>query len=213
MKRIIMHWTAGGYTPSKLDLSHYHFVVNGDGVVLHGALPVEANKAPLGKAYAAHTRNCNTDSIGVAIAAMAGAKDRPFSAGKAPMTQSQVNAAAALVARLCKQYNISVTRETVLTHAEVQPTLNIPQRGKWDIVWWPHLAAPIDPVAAGDIFRGKVKDSMMLKARPAPMPQPPRKLPHNPRPVQTPAQPVSDSYKLPFGGFFDILRKIIGVIK
>lgn len=41
-------------------------------------------------------------------------------------------------------------------------------------------------------------------------PQPAPKLPHNPRAASKPAQPVSDSYTLPFGGLFDILRKIIG---
>jgi hypothetical protein len=169
MKRIIIHWTAGGYIPSKNDLAHYHFVVDGNGVVINGALPVEANKAPIRGEYAAHTLNCNTDSIGVAIAAMAGAQERPFNAGRAPIKEVQIDALAKLVAGLCKQYGIPVTRETVLSHAEVQPTLKIRQRGKWDISWLPSLAAPIDPVAAGDMLRSRVSSAMApKKAPPAP---------------------------------------------
>jgi len=169
MKRVIIHWTAGQHSPSKNDLAHYHFVVDGNGVVINGALPVEANKAPIRGEYAAHTLNCNTDSIGVAIAAMAGAQERPFKAGPAPIKEVQIDALANLVAGLCKQYGIPVTRETVLSHAEVQPTLKIKQRGKWDISWLPSLAAPIDPVAAGDMLRARVSAAMAPKqAQPAP---------------------------------------------
>ena len=174
MKRVILHWTAGSYIPNNLDLDHYHFVIDGNGHVLHGALPVEANKAPILKddVYAQHTLNCNTDSIGVAIAAMGKAVQRPFNAGKWPVRQIQLEALAGLVAGLCKQYGISLSRETVLTHAEVQPTLGIVQKGKWDITWLPSLARPIDPVAAGDMIRARVADAMQPKARPAPMPTP-----------------------------------------
>lgn len=195
MKRIIIHWTAGSYNPSQDDLSHYHFVVDGNGAVVNGKLPVEENKAPIGKTYAAHTLNCNSDSIGVAIAAMAGAQERPFNAGAAPIKEIQLEALAGLVAGLCKQYGIPITRETVLTHAEVQPTLRIKQKGKWDIAWLPHLSAPIDPIAAGDMIRGRVSYAMTPKARPAPMPIP---------------EKVTGAKPLPKAGLLGMIAKIFG---
>ena len=157
MQRIILHWSAGAHTASTLDLEHYHFVIDGQGRVHKGKHPVSANAGPLRSgAYAAHTLNANTGSIGVALAAMAGAQERPFSAGKYPITPAQVDALATLCADLCRQYDIPVSRQTVLTHAEVQPTLGITQQGKWDIAWLPGMAAPGNPVAVGDQIRALI---------------------------------------------------------
>jgi hypothetical protein len=167
MKRIVIHWTAGGHKPSNLDKGHYHFLIDGDGKVHSGTFPVEANAKPVKGKYAAHTLNCNTGSIGVALCAMAGAVERPFSAGKSPITPAQVKALAALLRDLCAKYKIPVTRETVLSHAEVQPTLGIRQRGKWDIAWLPGMKAPGDPVAVGDKIRA------MVTAKPAEAPKKP----------------------------------------
>jgi hypothetical protein len=198
MKRVIIHWTAGQYKPSQDDLGHYHFVIDGDGSVISGKLPVEANKAPMGKVYAAHTLNCNSDSIGVAIAAMAGARERPFDAGPAPIKEIQLDALAELVAGLRKQYGIAISRETILTHAEVQPTLKIAQKGKWDITWLPHLAAPIDPVAAGDMLRGRVYYAMAPSARPAQQKAPP--IATKPIAVPMPAPEAQSSWAAIFRG-------------
>lgn len=172
MKRIILHWTAGGHTPSNLDREHYHFIVAGDGSVVKGKHPVEANRNPVKGQYAAHTLNCNTGSIGVAVAAMAGAVERPFNPGKAPITPAQVEGLVKLVRDLCRGYGIPVTRETVLSHAEVQPTLGIKQRGKWDIAWLPGMDVPGDPVKVGDHLRGLIAASVPPKP-PASAPKPP----------------------------------------
>jgi N-acetyl-anhydromuramyl-L-alanine amidase AmpD len=161
MDRIIYHWTAGSHKPSNLDKGHYHYLIDGDGAVHLGSFPVAANAKPVKGKYAAHTLNCNTGSIGVAVCAMAGAVERPFDAGRAPITPAQVKALAALLRELAKQYKIPVTRQTVLSHAEVQPTLGIRQRGKWDIAWLPGMKAPGDPVAVGDKIRA------MVTAKPA----------------------------------------------
>lgn len=160
MKRIILHWTAGTNNVSALDRQHYHFIIDGDGKVHEGTFRPEDNRDVRGGKYAAHTLNCNTGSIGVAVAAMAGAVERPFSAGRFPITLKQVEALARLCARLCAQYEIPVTRETVLSHAEVQPTLKIVQRGKWDITWLPGMAKPADPVKVGDFLRAKISGNM-----------------------------------------------------
>lgn len=157
MQRIIIHWSAGAHTVSALDRQHYHYIVDDDGDVHAGIHPPEANRGPLASGrYAAHTLNCNTGSIGVAFAAMAGAVERPFGAGRYPITPAQVDAMAALCAELCRQYDIPVSRKTVLTHAEVQPTLGITQRGKWDVTWLPGMSGPGAPVAVGDMLRARI---------------------------------------------------------
>ena len=156
MDRIIIHWTAGTHKASATDLKHYHFIVEGDGNVVAGDLPPEANKST-STPYMQHTRALNTGSIGVAIAAMHGAQERPFKAGKHPITQVQIDAMAALCADLCETYDIPVSRQTVLTHAEVQPTLKVWQRGKWDVTWLPGMKTVGDPVEVGNTLRDMVR--------------------------------------------------------
>lgn len=177
MNRIILHWTAGTNKASKLDKQHYHFIVEGDGTVVAGDLPPEANLSTKDGTYAAHTLNCNTGSIGVALAAMAGAREAPFTAGRFPITPQQPKALARLVAKLCQSYSIPVTRETVLTHAEVQPTLKIAQRGKWDITWLPGMSKPEGAVQTGDWLRGLIKAEMPAKPPATPTSPPTAKKP------------------------------------
>lgn len=163
MKRIIIHWTAGTHKVNNLDREHYHFIIAGDGTVEVGKYPVIANDSTADGAYAAHTKGANTGSIGVAVAAMAGAVERPFNAGAYPITGQQIEALAKLCARLANQYDIPVTRETILTHAEVQPTLGIKQNGKWDITWLPGWVTPGHPLAVGDILRTAITKQMTAR--------------------------------------------------
>lgn len=156
MKRIIMHWTAGAYTPNSVDKKAYHKLIDGDGNVHDGAFPISANQAPLLKGgYAAHTLNCNTDSIGVALCAMAGAVEAPFKAGSYPITKKQEEVLVALVRSLATQYNIPITNKTILTHAEVQTNLGIAQKNKWDITYLPSLGKTTAK-AIGDHLRAKI---------------------------------------------------------
>jgi len=156
MKRIIWHWTAGGHTPNSTDLNAYHEIIDGQGRVHKGNRPISANKAPMQDNYARHTASLNSDSIGLSVAAMVGAVERPFNAGRSPITQAQLEALVKRTAELCVEYNIPVTRQTVLSHAEVPITLNIPQPGKWDITWIPGMNAPRSAVEVGDILRARV---------------------------------------------------------
>lgn len=173
MERIIVHWSAGTHAVSALDRQHYHYVIDGTGAVHKGDHPVSANAGPLVSGrYAAHTLNANTGSIGIALAAMVGAVERPFNAGRHPITPAQVDALARLCADLCRDYAIPVTRKTVLTHAEVQPTLGIAQRGKWDISWLPGMSAPGNPVTVGDMIRARILAVLTAGAPVAPAEQP-----------------------------------------
>jgi N-acetyl-anhydromuramyl-L-alanine amidase AmpD len=159
LRRIIFHWTAGTHVVSSVDRRHYHFIIAGDGSTVDGIHKPEDNISTADGHYAAHTRSLNTGSIGVAVAGMNGAKERPFSAGGFPMREIQIDALVRLLAHLCAKYRIPVTPQTVLSHAEVQPTLGITQAGKWDISWLPGMNATQDPVAIGNIIRGRVAAS------------------------------------------------------
>ena len=63
-----------------------------------------------------------------------------------------------LVFDLSDRYDIPITPETILTHAEVEPTLGVKQRGKWDITWLPDMDQAGNAVAVGDLLRQKVRD-------------------------------------------------------
>ena len=156
MERIIIHWTAGTHNAGDLDRRHYHFVIEGDGTVVTGQYAPEDNEST-STPYAAHTRSLNTGSIGVAFAAMHGAKERPFSAGKYPITEAQIDALTALVADLGDKYRIPITPRTILTHAEVQGTLGVTQRGKWDVMWLPGMTQPGHPETVGNLLRERVR--------------------------------------------------------
>lgn len=164
MKRIIMHWTAGGHRANATDTRHYHFIIElgPDGIprVVPGDHPPEANERienpSDGSTYAAHTRSANTGAIGIAVAGMRGAVERPFNPGPSPMTEAQVDLLVNTVADLAKLYGIPVTPTTVLTHAEVQPTLGIAQRNKWDIMWLPGMSATADPIEIGNTLRARI---------------------------------------------------------
>jgi hypothetical protein len=156
LERIICHWSAGTHKASGLDRTHYHIVIEGDGNLVRGMWPISANGIGKAGKRANHTLNLNTGSIGVSLACMAGAIERPFNAGRFPMTATQWATLPRVVADLCRRYGIPVTQRTVLSHAEVQPTLGVRQRAKWDVAWRVGMAAPGNPVAVGDELRHAV---------------------------------------------------------
>ena len=155
MKRIITHWTAGSHKASQLDKQHYHFIVEADGNIVKGNHSITDNvttRTP----YAAHTRGCNSGSIGIALACMHGAVESPFSSGRYPMTQQQWEKMIMLAAQLCRHYFIPVTAQTVLSHAEVQANLGIAQRGKWDIARLSFAPDVKGAKACGDLMRDQI---------------------------------------------------------
>jgi N-acetylmuramoyl-L-alanine amidase-like protein len=155
MQRIIVHWTAGTHTPTEFDRQHYHVLIDGRGKVVRGIPSIAAN-AKGGKGQrASHTLNCNTGSIGVSLCCMGGAEEVPFNPGKWPLTRAQWDALPAVLAELCRAYDIVVTPKTVLSHAEVQPNLGIAQRGKWDIACLPFDLSVKGAKACGDQMRAR----------------------------------------------------------
>jgi N-acetyl-anhydromuramyl-L-alanine amidase AmpD len=132
MKRIIVHWTAGSHKANAVDRKAYHILIEGDGHLVRGDFGIDANVLTKRGHYAAHTLNCNTGSIGVSLCCMGGAKESPFDPGKWPMTKTQWDKLCVVVAELARAYSIPVTPRSVLSHAEVQGTLGIKQKNKWD---------------------------------------------------------------------------------
>ncbi len=152
---IVFHWSAGAHIASGLDKTHYHIIIEGSGNLVRGK-DIAKNAAPLPADYAAHTKGHNTSIIGVSLACMAGAQESPFKAGSAPMTPTQWGRLPIVLADLCHAYKIPVTRQTVLSHAEVQKTLGIKQNGKWDITWTPGMVKPGSAFDIGDGVRASV---------------------------------------------------------
>lgn len=159
MQRIHWHWTAGAYTPNSHDLKAYHFVIDGDGR-WHRGVDVAKNSGGIKPGYAAHTLNANSGAIGVSMACMGGAVESPFNPGKWPMKSVQLDSLIAGTAQLCEAYDIDVGRRTTLSHAEIQPTLGIKQRQKWDftrLAFAPELKGAI---AIGDMIRARVSETI-----------------------------------------------------
>jgi hypothetical protein len=155
-KRIIIHWTAGSHSPSTDDFQHYHLIIDGLGKWHRGRHSIADNDSTSDGTYAAHTRGANTRAIGIALCGMSGSKERPFTPGPFPLRPVQWAALYAGCAQIVRNYPITVTRTTLLTHAEVQPTLGIPQRGKWDITVHPETGNLTDPLTVGDYIRDRV---------------------------------------------------------
>ena len=160
LKRVIAHWTVTGYKCDATSRKHYHFIYEGNGREVVGFHTPEANEIISDGVYARHTKGCNAGAIGVSCAAMLGAVsvDRP---GRYPITAVQFDAMCQGIARLCIKYQIPVTAKTVLSHAEVQATLGVAQRGKWDISVLP-FASLKGAKACGDYMR-KVVASYVSK--------------------------------------------------
>ena len=146
VQRIVMHWSAGGYTPSLLDKSHYHFMVDGKGAVHRGV------RSP--GQYLPHTRNLNTGSVGLSICAMAGAVQGKAH-GKFPLLALQWERACQAAADILAAYDLAVTERTVLCHSEVERVYGKKQRGKWDIDVLP-FAPALSPAQVHDQMRRKI---------------------------------------------------------
>ncbi|WP_170760001.1 N-acetylmuramoyl-L-alanine amidase [Ruegeria lacuscaerulensis] len=160
LHRIHLHWTAGAAGVIDLELRHYNEVIDHEGRAHSGHFPATAQATYRVGHAASHTLNANTGAIGLAVDCMAGAVERPFDQGSAPMTQAQVDALAERAAYYCEAFDIPVSPFSVLTHAEIQPTLGIRQRWKWDITWLPGMKEPGDPILVGDRIRELVQRKM-----------------------------------------------------
>ena len=158
MKRVHVHWTAGAHKANSTDKRAYHILVEGDGKLKRGDKSIAANAKGSGMRQASHTKKANTGAIGISMCCMRQAKESPFDPGPSPMTETQWNAAIEAIAQLARQYDIKVTPVTILTHAEVEPNLNIKQRNKWDITRLAFDDNSVGNRAVGDLMRRQVAE-------------------------------------------------------
>lgn len=160
MERIIVHWPVGRHQASVTDRKHYHVLIEGEGNLVRGVHPISDNQSAADGVYAAHVLGLNTGSIAVALCGMLGAKESPFDAGPFPILRKQWETLPLVLADLCRRYAIPVTMQTVLTHAEVQPTLGVKQRGKWDITRLPWDPATRGALVVGNQMRAAVSAAL-----------------------------------------------------
>jgi hypothetical protein len=167
MRRVVVHWTAGGPKASENDLSHYHFLVEGppDFRVVRGTHPVVANLSTSDGDYAAHTKGLNTQSIGISACAMANAVEKPFNPGPHPLVEPQWVILAHMAAELCLYYRLALSEKTVLQHGEVQRVYGAPQSGKWDITKLP-FRPEMSKADVGEAFRDLVHQHIVALTEP-----------------------------------------------
>lgn len=160
LHRIIWHWTAGTYTDIEGAIDHYNDVFDKDGNHYDGRARPEhqANYDWRKKIGVSHTLNSNTGNIGMAVAAMAGADGWPtMEWGKYPLTWEGIDAMLKRTAYYSEEFDIPVTPWSILSHAEVEPTLGIKQRNKWDIRILPGMDAVREAREIGDMLRDRMK--------------------------------------------------------
>lgn len=155
MNKIIIHWTAGAYTPNSTDLRHYHYLIDKNGRINCGIFRPEDNENCNDGKYAQHTGGGNTGAIGVALCGMYGFSSAT-KLGCYPLTKIQCEALFSLVAKLSKKYKIKIDNNHIMTHYEFG--LKNPKTtsaGKIDIICLPPYPQ-IKQQKIGDFIRSKV---------------------------------------------------------
>lgn len=106
-RKIFLHWSAGGYNDAA---SAYHSIVLGNGEVVRHT-PYDQDKGT-------HTGGGNTNSVGLSIAAMAGATENNF--GSYPVKDIQIQKMVLEAAKLAVDWGWSEAniRNNVRTHGE-----------------------------------------------------------------------------------------------
>lgn len=156
MNRIIIHWTAGTYYPTEYEKKYYHYLIDKDGNIHKGIHNPTDNLSCVDGNYAPHTGGGNTGSIGVALCAMYGFKNKN-NCGNYPITSKQFESCMNFCARLCNEYNIKISPSNVMTHYEFG--IKNPKTssfGKIDIIYLPpyHWVAKND---IGSFIRTKIR--------------------------------------------------------
>lgn len=155
MNKIIIHWTAGAYTPNSTDLKHYHYLIDKNGRINYGIFKPEDNENCYDGKYAPHTGGGNTAAIGVALCGMYGFSSAT-KLGCYPLTKIQCEALFSFVAKLSKKYKIKIDNNHIMTHYEFG--LKNPKTtsaGKIDIIYLPPYPQ-IKKQNIGDFIRSKV---------------------------------------------------------
>lgn len=158
---IIWHWTAGFDMPTEDDLDHYNDVFDKVGNQYDGGARPEhqANYNWRKGIGVSHTMNANTGRIGMSVAGMHGAEGWPrLDWGKHPITWAGIDAMLERSNMYGKKFWIPNSPWSMLTHAEVQGTLGIKQKNKWDYMVLPGDTKVRPAREVGDILRARLKE-------------------------------------------------------
>lgn len=159
IRGVVWHWTAGEHGIIELEREHYNFLTDTKGNLYDGKHTIAEQvmydwQKGVG---ASHTKSMNTGWIGISQDAMAGAEGWPSLVwGTNPITWEGIDAMLEKTMELCEDYQIPVSRWTTLSHAEVQETLGVPQRNKWDYMVLPGDSKPRNAVLVGDELRKRM---------------------------------------------------------
>ncbi len=163
LRTVYLHWTAGDYAQT-YDAYHFCIALREGAPVVVQTHALEANARDVrepGGSYAAHVEGRNSFAIGVAVCGMQDASPHDF--GPYPLREDMLDAACALVARVCARYRIPIDAEHVRTHAEAAVDdgyfgADVDER--WDIARLasdPRPLAAADARAAGDALRERIR--------------------------------------------------------
>lgn len=158
VRGIVWHWTAGANGIIELEKDHYNFLTDTKGNIYDGNSTIAEQvmydwRRGIG---ASHTKSMNTGWVGISQDAMAGANGWPMDWGSHPITWEGIDAMLEQTADVCEEYGIPMSRWTTLSHAEVQETLGVKQKNKWDYMVLPGYDKPVNAVKVGDILRKRM---------------------------------------------------------
>ena len=160
VRGVVWHWTAGakGFIELERDAYNFLFSVTGDTIQGNHTIPEQVMYDWRRDIGASHTKSMNTGWVGCSVDAMAGsAQANPMKWGSNPITWEGIDAMLEQTMDICEEYRIPVSQWTTLSHAEVQPTLGVKQRWKWDYTVLPgELNGFQDPVEIGNILRSRM---------------------------------------------------------
>jgi len=165
VRGIVWHWTAGAKGFIDMEREAYNFLHSRTGDTIQGEATVAEQvmydwRRGIG---ASHTKSMNTGWIGQSVDAMAGSKQaNPMVWGSNPITWEGIDAMLEQTAELVEEYDIPVSKWTTLTHAEVEPTLGVKQRWKWDYTVLPGDTNGFqDPVTIGNKLRERLLEKFL----------------------------------------------------
>ena len=158
VRGVVWHWTAGANGLIELEKEAYNFLTDTKGNIYDGNSTIAEQvmydwRKGIG---ASHTKSMNTGWVGVSQDAMAGANGWPMKWGSHPITWEGTDAMLEKTWEICCEYNIPVSPWTTLSHAEVQQTLGVAQRNKWDYMVLPCYDKPSDAVKIGNVLRARM---------------------------------------------------------
>lgn len=158
VRGIVWHWTAGSHGIIELERKSYNALFDNQGNWYDGGATAQEQvhydwRNGIG---VSHTKSMNTGWLGASVDAMAGATEFPLNWGSNPVTWEGIDAMLDWTMEQCEEYDIPVSPWTVLSHAEVQQTLGVTQKWKWDYKVLPGYDRSVDARIVGDILRDRM---------------------------------------------------------